>query len=431
MLAIIYSDSYYIRLIPLFLLQLQYQCIQIFNVKTFKKFTCILMLCEPTPEVETLLSSFTGCKIAIGIKIKSPNLYNYIFTHNYYDQSYHYIPNLELLISKSPDSDLNRIVIFENEHPPEELNILKSYLQKRYNVTIYSKLLSYSFEDIISITRKARCAICLTYQSLIACIVTQTPIYPIACTEKTISFLEQVGLKSYNYVSSIIEWYHKLNNNRNEILIRMDQFHKQSLFLLHKHPIIKLIGLHIYDTRHIVFNLLHHTDDFLNGARLLCSLILNDPNSSQVPIIHDYLCNSDESLINRINSSTNRLLRHASVSTYMVKNISPSCEYIKRQAPHLFTDNLKFDDDIHRTFINWGSYMIYKGTIPYTEWWCGLLYLSCEPLFQNIQFIQSLHRCRFIGVATKKYAKQLRTYLKIYSPHTKIYIFHMKINNDD
>lgn len=439
MLAIIYSDHYYIKVIPLLLPNIKYQCIAIAEVRTLKQFTCILMLCDPTPEVQILLSSYSGFKIAMGKIISIPGLYDYIYKHEYNDTENHYIPDLRLLRSNSSGRNLghfSKCAIFENGSPPSSLHTLKAHLQKRYTVTTYNKTSFRSFEDLIKITRTVHCAICLTYQSFLACIVSGVPIYPIACKNRTKDFLEQLGLSSYNYCITsnisvpIITWYESLNDERNKILQCMDSFHKQSLFLFHKHPINRLLGIHMHDIRHIVFNLLHHTDDYLNGSRLLCAFILNDPMSTYVPIIYQKLSEGSGSLIDRIYLSTNNLLRERTLSPTIVQihkiDTIEEFKYVKDQVPHLFTNNLKFDDNLHRTFIEWYTYMIYKGIIPYTNWWCGILHGNCEVLFEKIEFIQSLHRCRFIGVFCKSTAKSLRTHLKIFSPHTKVYIFNEK-----
>lgn len=421
MFSVIYSDYYYSKIIPLLLSpNLNYQCIPISDVRSLKQFTGVLLLCEPTPEIQSLLMLFSGFKIAIGISQSS--LYNYFYTHDYNDDTHAFIPDLRLLGSTPANNkiDQKRGVIFENGRPLEILEPLKVQLG---TIMTYPKIVN-RFEDLVAITSTVPWAICLNYQSLLACIVTRTVIYPMTSSKRSQAFLEQIGLCSYNYSpgTSVLKWYQFVNDHRDHILQRMDRFHKQSLFLFHKHPINRIVALQIHDSRVIVFNLLHHTDDYWNGARLLASFILNDPKSVSVPIIHAQLSDPSKSLIDRVYLSTNELLRKRVLSTNQ-ENQESVMTYLKDQAPQLFTNNLKFDDDLHRTFVGWDTYMIYRGLIPYTNWWCGMVHDDCEALFEKTEFMQSLHRCRFIGVFCQKSAKTLRSYLKVYSPHTKIYVF--------
>ena len=87
---------------------------------------------------------------------------------------------------------------------------------------------------------------------------------------------------------------------------------------------------------------------------------------------------------------------------------------------------------VDRTF-HWAHpYMKHKGVIPYTGPWCGFIHhtpdtsyseYNSTTIFDNIEFIQSLHTCLALFVLSEPLAIYLRRRFESIAPHIKVITF--------
>ena len=338
---------------------------------------------------------------------------------------------------------------------------------------------TYTASEMIQNISELDFALCMRYHSHIFCAVAGVPFVSISSTRKTRSFMKQAGLDAYQYQIELDDNGTPIGSNydvmkvvcgmaiRDKVYIQeqLDEFMRQSRFLLSNHQAAQILTVSRTDLREGVTNFIRETGDYQNGARLLSNYIIGYPDSPYVWGMYDKLkCAPNDTLLETIHDSVQYLTHYGAI----IKNeLLDRSESGSEKSLPLFVDLREYqsykgahrggwyntceelaklnsknqcgepngiicDMYVDRTFHWVKSYMRYRGIIPYTSPWCGFIHhtsnttyspYNSTDLFNIPEFIQSLHTCVALFSLSEPLSRYLRERLAIHAPHIKVITF--------
>lgn len=335
---------------------------------------------------------------------------------------------------------------------------------------------SHTAQEMINIMTDLDFAVCMRYHSHIFCTIAGTPFMSISSTRKTRSYMKQSGLNAYQYeieldgygtpvksdYDAMREICRHALRNRKLIKDQMEMFLKQSRFLLSNRQASRLISINNSDIRQGVARFIEETGDYQNGARLLSNYVIGYPDSPYVWGMYEKFKDAKDDLLDVVHDSVQYLTHYGAVlknefielfggnktlplyvdlteyQTYKGAHRGGwyvACEELyKRNSknPQGEPNGIICDMYVDRTFHWANSYMSYRGVIPYTSPWCGFIHhtadttyssYNTDALFDNNDFIQSLHTCVALFSLSEPLSRYLRNRLSTIAPHIKVITF--------